>query len=540
MSAANELTYALPGSERVPLPVADPTAVPAQPQNALNPTDVVQATVRIRGKAEPPLPDCLGAQFPGERRYLNHDELEDMYGADPESLQRFLKYAEEQGLECEPHAGSRLVRCIATVEQFEAAFGVHLTNYHCPLRKRTYRCRDGSVLLPRWLAGDVTGVFGLDNRPAVVSPHGAEQAVSSMPIVNVADVIRAYRFPEESDGSDQAIAFLEFDAGYFEADLEWHFKKVEANRPALEAVLVYDGRNMALPDPNAPDPSEPKPDPNVGEPMLSMSIVGAAAPGAKHVVYFAPSEDAGVLQAFAAAIYDRVHTPSVISMSWGFLERDLTPQYVQALEQLLRSAALLGITVVAATGNHGSRMGQSDLHVTYPASSPCVLACGASRILDFQACSLQEVAWNDNHGKSSAGGLSRRFSTTPMWQLRYGPRLVAGEPVSSGRHVPDVTGHSQDYGFYFEGRHDPARMGGTSAVAPLWAALVARLNGALGVRVGFLNPLLYSAAAAGLFQDITEGTNGDFVAGEGWDACSGLGSPNGERLLHYLRAGCVG
>jgi len=81
--------------------------------------------------------------------------------------------------------------------------------------------------------------------------------------------------------------------------------------------------------------------------------------------------------------------------------------------------------------------------------------------------------------------------------------------------------------------------GGTSAVAPLWAALISRLAEASGQRFGLIQTLLYAGVAPGTavpgFRDITSGNNGAYAAGPGWDACSGLGSPDGTALLNRLQ-----
>jgi kumamolisin len=77
-------------------------------------------------------------------------------------------------------------------------------------------------------------------------------------------------------------------------------------------------------------------------------------------------------------------------------------------------------------------------------------------------------------------------------------------------------------------------IGGTSAVAPLWAGLIAVANQQLGTSVGFINPTIYAAKAAADFNDITLGNNGAFVAGPGWDACTGLGSPIARKLIPLL------
>ena len=81
-------------------------------------------------------------------------------------------------------------------------------------------------------------------------------------------------------------------------------------------------------------------------------------------------------------------------------------------------------------------------------------------------------------------------------------------------------------------------LGGTSAVAPLWAALICRLAQATGTSFGMMQTYLYAGvnpqlAAAGM-RDITSGSNGAYAAGPGWDPCTGLGSPDGTALLARL------
>jgi kumamolisin len=105
--------------------------------------------------------------------------------------------------------------------------------------------------------------------------------------------------------------------------------------------------------------------------------------------------------------------------------------------------------------------------------------------------------------------------------------------------VPDVAGNADPAtGYQVRVDGEDAVIGGTSAVAPLWAGLIARLNQRLGKPVGFLNPLLYGAVhRAGGLRDVTEGNNGAYRAQAGWDACTGWGSPVGSRLLDALQRG---
>jgi kumamolisin len=72
-------------------------------------------------------------------------------------------------------------------------------------------------------------------------------------------------------------------------------------------------------------------------------------------------------------------------------------------------------------------------------------------------------------------------------------------------------------------------------VAPLWAALIARCNQRLGAQLGDVHAALYQIGERG-FRDITQGNNGAYQAGPGWDACTGLGSPDGQALLTALAA----
>ena len=194
-----------------------------------------------------------------------------------------------------------------------------------------------------------------------------------------------------------------------------------------------------------------------------------------------------------------------------------------AFDEAAQSAAALGITILVASGDSGSSDGNSGENVNFPASSPHVLACGGTELIAAGQSIEREVVWNDQpQGGASGGGFSRVFER-PTWQ--NDPQIVA-----KGRGVPDVAGDASPgtgYNIYFDGR--PQVVGGTSAVAPLWAALIALINQQRGSSVGFVNPTLYKGAQNG-FHDILEGDNGSFSAKSGWDACTGLGSPNGRTL----------
>ena len=265
--------------------------------------------------------------------------------------------------------------------------------------------------------------------------------------------------------------------------------------------------------------------------LLDIEVAGAIAPKATIVVYFAPNTDRGFLDAVTAAVHDKINRPSVISISWGAAEVHWTAQAMDAMEQVFADAALLGVTICCAAGDNGSGDGETDgaVHVDFPASAPHALGCGGTRLVAGPG-GPHETVWNNGPNSATGGGFSAHFPV-PAYQSGLG----AGW---SGRGLPDVAGNADPVSGYVvrvDGRQFV--LGGTSAVAPLWAALIARLNQKLAQPVGFLHPLLYGALAVdGVMRDIVEGNNGVQQAALGWDACTGWGSPNGQKLLAALLA----
>jgi kumamolisin len=225
------------------------------------------------------------------------------------------------------------------------------------------------------------------------------------------------------------------------------------------------------------------------------------------------------------------------------------------MDTTCQSAAALGVSITVASGDSGSSDGESGNNVDFPASSPHVLGCGGTALTVNNGQREAEVVWNDqaSGGGATGGGVSAVFSL-PTWQASAGvpaahqkkhkktkepPKKDAAVPQAAasggGRGVPDVAGDASPetgYQILVDGQQEV--VGGTSAVAPLWAGLIALLNQQLGRKVGFLNPQLYPLGETPFF-DITSGNNGAFSAGTGWDPCTGLGSPNGQVLLTSLQ-----
>jgi kumamolisin len=272
--------------------------------------------------------------------------------------------------------------------------------------------------------------------------------------------------------------------------------------------------------------------------MLDIEVVGATANGAKIVVYFAPNTDQGFLDATNAAVHDAKNKPSIISISWGGPESSWTAQSLSAFNSAFQDAATMGVTVCAASGDQGSTDGVADgsLHVDFPASSPFVLACGGTN-LQVVAGKPVEIVWNELAKSEGAGG-GGVSSVFPVPDYQSKLTLPKNSQGTAGRGVPDVAGDADpETGYQVRVDGVNTIIGGTSAVAPLWAGLIGRINQAGGKPVGFVQPVLYAAAPAG-FHDITSGSNGDpgkpYNAGPGYDVCTGLGTPDGVAVMSVL------
>jgi kumamolisin len=410
------------------------------------------------------------------------------------------------------------------VAQFESAFAVQLMSYvHS---EGSYRGRTGAIHLPSELEGIVEAVLGLDDRPQArphfrIRPAAAAAATAYTP----ERVASLYDFPSGT-GQGECVALIELGGGYRPTDLQTYFASQGAGAVQVSAVSVDKASNAPTGSPNGPD----------GEVMLDIEVVGAIAPRAKIVVYFAPNTDAGFLDAVTTAIHDTTNAPSVLSISWGGPESTWTAQALSAMDSALQAAAMMGITVCVAAGDNGSGDGVGDGadHVDFPASSPHALACGGTTLRATASGIQSEAVWNDGASGGASGGGVSAFFALPTWQAGLQLRRTTGGTTAlNKRGVPDVAGDADpETGYTVRIDGSETVIGGTSAVAPLWAALIARLNQINGRPAGYLQPRLYQNAQS--LRDITQGNNGSFAAGAGWDACTGLGSPNGQALASLL------
>jgi len=509
----------LKGSERVTMPGARVVA-PADP------TERLEVTVLVRRRASEALRARAAQLAAGNPSgaYLSREEFAARHGADAADLAAVRTFAAAHGLVVVlEHAARRTVMLSGTVAQFNAAFNVQLQRMQHD--SCSYRGRTGSIQLPSSLEGVVEAVLGLDSRPQAETHFRVRPASSAATSFTPPQVASLYGFPA-STGLGQCVALIELGGGFRPADLETYFKGLGVSSPTVTAVSVDQAQNTPTGDANGPD----------GEVMLDIEVVGSIVPQATIAVYFAPNTDAGFLDAITTAIHDTTNKPSVISISWGGAESTWTSQAMTAMDDALQAAATLGITVCVASGDNGSSDGVSGGgdHVDFPASSPFALGCGGTSLKATPSAISGEVVWNDGTSGGASGGGISTFFATPTWQASLSAVTSEGTRTRlSMRGVPDIAGNADPETGY-EVRVDGAAtvIGGTSAVAPLWAALLTRLNQISGQPAGLINPKLYQTPTA--LRDITSGNNGDFEAAAGWDACTGLGSPNGAALRNVI------
>ena len=507
-----------------------------------DPDEILTVSVRVRRRADaPPLPSPTTAQ---RRRHLSRGDFAARYGASQDDLARIAGFAATNGLlVIESSIPRRTVVLQGSVAQINQAFGVDLGLYETADEK--YRGREGPIHLPATLAGIVEGVFGLDNRrmarPGLrigVKSADAASANGTMPMTPP-QMARLYNFPQRADG--ETIGIFEFGGGFTSSDVQLFYDSVGVAAPSISSVGV-DGQT-----------NSPGSDDSTVETLLDIGVSGSAAPGARLVVYFAPWTEQGWVDVVTTAIHDAAHRPSVISISYGWPENetngDLTWSLaaIKAVNATFQEAAVLGVTVFVSSGDTGSDCGVGDgkAHVEYPASDPFVTCCGGTTISNVSGSRFTEYVWNDNG--VTGGGISDIFRlpnfALPPWQsLVSVPGSV--NDGHNGRGIPDVAGNADPdsgYALFLNGENI-GLVGGTSAAAPLYAALAALLNAGLGEPVGYLNPTLY-AAPNYVFQDISDGqsnatggANG-YVSGPGWDGCTGLGSVNGIALKYVLQGG---
>jgi kumamolisin len=563
---------------------------PARGARLRGPADANE-TVRIvfvvrRRPGAPPLPDQAYwmATPPGRRKFLSRAQFAEQFGAAPAELDKVAKFARDQGLTVnETSVGRRSVIASGTVAIVNQVFGVALSTYE--IGSDTYRGHSGRVRLPAEIADLLDGVLGLDNRR--IGRRASNGPFGAVPLTPL-QVAQFYQFPigaSSKNATGQTIGILEFGGGYNLGDMQTYWNSLSVT-PLPKVVSI---------PPNVPyGGTMDMQDPADLEVMLDAEVAGAIAAGAKIVLYFGTGftegtpDEMGWHSLLSSAIHDDVNNPQVLSISWSDVEEAFGSSNIGMLTTVFQEAASLGVTILVSSGDYGaSGYNPNDPnldgqpHVHYPASDPWVTGCGGTYIATNPP-PLSQGTWNDPYDPvnnqpfgATGGGVSVIVTTGNGYQY---PWQGSANINLAGRGVPDVAGNASAYsGYdivvygntlswlnnYNSNQFNYGAIGGTSAVAPLYAGLIALINANLfpspitaQTSVGYLNPTLYTLGAIQqsegppkssdlVFWDVADGGNNTFngvqgyTSGPGWDECTGWGSINGIQLLEMILVGYV-
>jgi hypothetical protein len=548
----------LAGSERSPARGAKRVA-------DADPAESLSVTIRVRRRTDgPPMPTLEDwAKIPlNRRKYLSRQEFAALHGASPEDFAAVAAVIQSRGLAVTAqNAGQRTLMVSGSVKQMESAFGVKIGRYESPTE--TYRGHEGSVHVPEVLAGIVESVLGLDNRRAVrphfatsgARPAGAIAPQNSAPAgaspLTPPQVAGLYKFPTNS-ASGQTVAILEFGGGYAKSDITAFLQPLGISTPSIIDQSVDGASNS----PAGSISNVTANDPDV-EVALDIDVVASIAVGANIVVYFAPNSDQAFADAVSQAVHDTTHAPTIISCSWAGSEDNWSGSARSSMVTALDDAAALGVTVFFTSGDDGSDDGVGDgsAHIEYPGAEYGAICCGGTYIANVSGSTFTEGTWNDVG--TTGGGVSDVYQL-PAWQENIGVPKNVNNGTATGRGVPDVSGNASPFSGYNLTLYGTltsnlvitsgpqkgnviGTIGGTSAVAPLYAGLLALIEAKIGEPLGYLTPLLYALQNDGPLVDIDDGANNQW-SGEaktapfytcvaGWDACTGLGRIGGGALL---------
>lgn len=512
-----------------------------------DPTKSIEVTLSLRGPELPSADELAGDP-------LTPAQFRKKYCASSRDADKVAKVLKKFGLKVESTSlETRSMRVSGKIGAIEAAFNARLGIYKSVHGE--FRDREHHYKVPPGLDGIVTAILGLSERWVAKKRVAAGRREVALRPFGPADFERHYRFPH-GDAAGQKIAIAEFASVYFSEDVRDYCRKYKRRVPKVTLVPLHvrvRNRKQVAKLPRG-DRNEAIDD--AKEVMMDTEIIAGLCPKAAISVYFAHDTQKGWVDMLDRVIKDR---PVVFSMSWGATEdgRNWAPAAVDAINERLQVAAALGITICVSAGDDGSSDEQDDgrAHCAFPASSPFVLAVGGTQ-LEHSEGQLVERVWHKKPGRrtpnrkrrsgATGGGVSTRFDR-PKWQDVKVRSLNKGS--IDGRVVPDVTALSGPpwYAIMLNGKWTTS--GGTSASAPLWAALIARINALLPKekRQRFLTPHFYKASAFGeplgrhVCHDVTIGHNASiphpgagYAAGHGFDAASGWGTPIGTSLLLAL------
>ncbi len=594
------LSGELPDGARIVGPLERSTVLSGEV--ALRPADPAALSAFATAVSEP--------TSPSYQHYLAPGEFGPMFGASEATIAATIKWLAERGLGGPTADSDRLsVRFSATAAQIESAFGIGLERYAVPGGETRF-APSSDPLVPSALAPEVEGVLGLSDvgvpqpllvrgpvqrvQPVRKSGHQARTITpGSRPDISGPTACSAASGATVGTGSytaNQIASAYSMPAVYAQgrlgAGISVAVFELEPFAPSDIAAYQSCYRTHAAVSVTSVD-GGPGSGAGSGESALDIEqVIGLAPDASVHVYqgpYFMSATEADVLD-----VYERIaddDSSPVVSTSWGICEAELGTEFAMAESTVFAQMATQGQSVFAASGDAGSEdcfaagapEPDEQLQVDDPGSQVWVTSAGGTSLTSVGPPPT-ETAWNNCDGDigpgcaeqgqpfgAGGGGVS---SIWRMQSWQTGPGVISsyssGTPCDANmgeycREVPDVSASSDPddgYVIYLAGGWVPY-VGGTSASAPLWAAVTALADQGCfvpgtsfkGHTVGFANPKLYTLGSSGSppFNDVTTGNNdftdtngGRYPATTHYDMATGLGTPIVSELVPDLQpsAGC--
>ncbi|WP_084182724.1 S53 family peptidase [Nevskia soli] len=442
---------------------------------------------------------------------LSSEEFTGTYAVTPRQAQTVVDYLVRAGFQNVTVAANRLlITADARPSQIEAAFNTRLAQFK--LGNRQVFANKADVSIPDALNGLVTAVLGLQNadlaQPMIEYPAAATQASTAGHVPTAFAAI--YNATSVATGSATDIGIVtDGNLTQTVADL----RTFESQNGLTPVNLVFRPAEINGTDTSGLDEWD----------LDSQSSTGIA--GTVKDIYFynaASLGDADLTAAYNLAVSD--NKVKAVNVSLGICEKSSNSSGEMATDDLIfKSASALGITFFVSSGDGGYKTGCSGhtglvKAVSYPASSPYVVAVGGTTLSTSGNVWAGETAW-----KSGGGGVSVYETAQPYQQSVTG---------SAKREVPDVAMDADpNSGALVIVNGASAQIGGTSLSAPLSTGTWARVQSSHGNSLGFAAPLLYAAAGKtpAPYHDVTSGNNGlpllgGYSAKAGFDETTGWGT----------------
>lgn len=518
-------------------------------------TNQLRLAIGLPLRDEPGLNDFLAQLYdPGStnyRHYLTPAEFTVRFGPTSEAYQTIKNFARTNGLTIAATYPNRLLLDVqGPVNDIQRAFHITLLTYPRPAGNREFYAPDAEPSFDARLPiADISGLSDyhlphplLKIRPVAISNTASGTGSGPAGTYWGNDFRAAYLPGVTITGTGRMVGLLQFD-GFYSSDIRAYASAAGLPNVPIQTVLLDNYRGTPTTGPNSG---------NV-EVSLDIEMAMSMAPGLSKIIVFEAGPNGivnDILNAMAAS-----NQIKQLSCSWGW-----SGGPTNTTDAIFQEMAAQGQSFFAASGDSDAyTTGSSSANgvdnpslANAPASNPYITVVGGTTLTTTgpDGAWLSEMVWNWGYHSSadayvgSSGGISSYYSI-PNWQS--GVSMSDNGGSTTWRNIPDVA-LAADNVYVAYGNGTNSVVGGTSCAAPLWAALTALINqqavSAGRTNVGFLNPALYalgqSAAFTSDFHDITVGNNTSsnspnlFYATNGYDLCTGWGTPAGQNLINAL------